>query len=77
MFVDDSITLDLTMRDAGEIKEWIVETEKDRIMLFKIQSETGEPIDQTVVQSILTVYNAYTKRFINSIQNDILTKGHT
>lgn len=54
-FVKDSLTLDLTTRDAGEIREWIVETQTDRILLLKIQSESGEQLDQEVVESILTV----------------------
>jgi len=60
-FVKKSLILDIATRDdAAEIKEWIVETQTDRILLFKIQSESGEQLDQEVVKSILTVgYSIY------------------
>jgi len=58
-FVKDSLTLDLTARDGDEIREWIVETQKDRILLLKIQSESGEQLDREVIKSILTVSIPY------------------
>ena len=63
-FVEKSLTLDLTTPDGN--REWLVETQPDRILLLSIQS-ADEPLDLASIESILTVCDILTSGVVYPI----------